>query len=747
MSGPRVRIGDQKLAAPAGGLAERLTPGPGQRFGAALASPVGVVLIVPGLVAVVGVFLSVLGQTALRESTRQLGRDRFAEQTDFIARSIASSLAQSDPVLDRMHALAERWTSSDPAGPIAHELRGLMQGRAGVAYASISYPDGTFQGAHIADDGVIRFKELRWSKLGGREVATMTVYDFQGTDRLSLRSADQSPYDPRTRRFYRLAVEARRRVWTEPYPFFESRQTGVTRAEPVFAPDGTLRAVLTADFDVGALSASMAHTPLPGTRTLLYDRAGALLAYPEGGAALATLSRQRDRLITFADLGDPLIDAFFTSAKGGAAPAGDFLDLSAAGSAALAMVRPVPHFPELGWSVAAIVPEAAFFAARTKHERESMVVAGLSLVAALGLAVVFSRHLVRARQAAAAARDIAREASDRARELGSYRLVERLGEGGMGEVWRAEHRLLVRQAAIKLIRPETLASTRYSPAELRERFRREAQTLATLRSRHTIELFDYGVAADGTFFFVMELLDGMDLDTLVTRHGPQPAARVIHLLLQACSSLAEAHQAGLVHRDVKPANLFVCRAADEVDVVKVLDFGLVQAATLSSDPSDPVPDGDDPRLTGAGRHMGTPGFMAPEQVRAQRIDGRADLYSLGCVAIWLLTGRMPFEASTALGMMGAHLYSAPPDLAALVPGYLPDGLDAALRRCLAKDPLERPADAAALAASLRAIDVPAEQRWTAERARAWWAERVVTPAANLRRRSDRDLAPQAAGGA
>src|SRR4051794_17776833 len=223
MSGPRVRIGDQKLAAPAAGLADRLTPGPAERFGAALASPVGIVLIVPGLVAVVGVFLSVLGQTALRESTRQLGRDRFAEQTDFIARSIASSLAQADPVLDRMHALAERWTSRDPAGPIAHELRGLMQGRAGVAYASISYPDGTFQGAHIADDGVIRFKELRWSKLGGGEAATMTVYDFQGNEALSVRPADRSSSAPRPRRFYRLAVEARRRVWTEPYPFFESR--------------------------------------------------------------------------------------------------------------------------------------------------------------------------------------------------------------------------------------------------------------------------------------------------------------------------------------------------------------------------------------------------------------------------------------------------------------------------------------------------------------------------------------------
>jgi serine/threonine protein kinase len=735
MSG--ARIADQKHgeAAPSG-ISGARTSGAGERFGAALASPIGILLVVPGLVAVVGLFLTLLGQTALRKSARELGRDRFAEQTDFIARSIAASLAQADPLLDRMHALAATWRSTDPPAPIAHELRGLMQGRPGIAYASVSYPDGTFQGAHVSDDGVIRFKELRWTRVGAKDRATMTLFDFRGTNELTLRSADRSLYDPRTRNFYRRAVEARHRIWTRPYPFFESRQTGVTRAEPVHAPDGTLLAVLTADFDVTALSASMAHTPLPGARTLLYTQEGTLLAHPEGANALARLSRQLDRLVTSGDLGDPLIEAFFAAARGQPAPGADFTDLSVAGEAALAMVRPVPDFPELGWSVAAIVPQAAFFRARIEHERQSMVVSVVSLLAALGVAVVFSRHVVRVRRAVAVARDIARKATDRAKELGSYRLVERLGHGGMGEVWRAEHRLLVRHAAIKLIHPEALASTRYSPVELRERFRREAQTLATLRSRHTIELFDYGVAADGTFFFVMELLDGMDLDTLVSRHGPQPAARVIHLLVQACSSLAEAHHAGLVHRDVKPANMFLCRAADEVDVVKVLDFGLVQAATLSSDlPALGASASGDPRLTGAGRHLGTPAFMAPEQVRAEQIDGRADLYSLACVAIWLLTGRMPFEADTAIGVMSAHLYSAPPELVPLVPGYLPGDLELILKRCLQKAPQDRPPDAAALAAALRAITIPAEQAWTAARAQTWWAERIATTAVDLRRSS------------
>jgi eukaryotic-like serine/threonine-protein kinase len=378
-----------------------------------------------------------------------------------------------------------------------------------------------------------------------------------------------------------------------------------------------------------------------------------------------------------------------------------------------------------------VVPETAFFRARAEHQRQSSIAAALSLLAALGVALVFARHVVRVRQDAATARDLARQAAERARELGSYRLVERLGAGGMGEVWRAEHRLLARQAAIKLIGEEALASTRLRPAELRERFRREAQTLATLRSRHTIEIFDYGETEDGTFFFVMELLDGLDLDTIVNRHGPLPAGRVIDLLLQACSSLHEAHAAGLVHRDVKPANIFVCRAADEVDVVKVLDFGLVQAGMEAAEPSlvdSLAGDRADPRLTRLGQRIGSPGFMSPEQIRGEPTDRRADLYSLGCVAVWLLTGRMPFEAETALAMMAKHLYEPLPELAPLVHGYFPPALDRVLRQCLEKTREARPPTAAALAEALRAIALPREHGWTPDHAGGWWRERMsVSP--------------------
>lgn len=711
----------------------------GERISAALASPVGIIVIVPGLVAVIGLFLTLLGQNALRESTSTLGRDRFAEQTSFAARGIAASLSHADPLLDRMHDLAKTWTPLDPPGPLAHELRGLMQGRPGVAYASVSFPDGTFRGVYL-DHGVLRFLESRITPEG----ANMRRHELVGSDGLKLYEEGRWDYDPRQREFYRLATSARRRIWTKPYAFYSSHQTGVTRTEPVYepGPGGALRAVLTVDFDVHALSGSMVSVPVAGAKTLLYASDGTLLAYPEGAAIFDRMALPLDRVVTLQDLQDPAIDAFFAAAGREQEQPGAFSRFGVESEAMLAMVAPVPEFPELGWKVAAIVPEHVFFSARIQHERQSLWVAAFSLLLALSVAVVFARHVVRVRRQAASA-------THRAHELGSYQLVELLGKGGMGEVWRAKHRLLAREAAIKLIRPEKLVASRAGASNSRRRFRREAQTLAMLESRHTISLFDYGVTGDGTFFFVMELLDGMDLDTLVRRDGPQPAGRVVHILLQALSSLSEAHDAGLVHRDVKPANLFVCRAADEVDIVKVLDFGIVQSSRERS--TEPAPASTlqelvESRVTQGEQLVGTPAFMAPEQILQKPIDGRADLYALGCVAVWLLSGKSPFEEESTLATLMAHL-TRQPDLPALVPsGILPE-LQKLLEQCLQKSPEDRPRDARALAASLRAISLPTEETWTTERAHAWWAEwqNQVTPRKTRDARPRPSLEPAALG--
>jgi serine/threonine-protein kinase len=298
----------------------------------------------------------------------------------------------------------------------------------------------------------------------------------------------------------------------------------------------------------------------------------------------------------------------------------------------------------------------------------------------------------------------------RAQELGSYRLVERIGEGGMGQVWRAKHRLLARPAAIKLLRPLTAGDNGDPTAALR-RFEREAQVTAQLRSPHTVELWDFGVAADGRFYYVMELLDGLDLDTLVKRHGPVPAERAIHMLRQVCHSLAEAESSGLVHRDIKPSNIFVCRYGGDYDFVKVLDFGIVKAtgtATLETS------------LLSTDRNVvqGTPAFIAPEQVLGSAIDGRADIYAMGCVAYWLLTGQLVFTGDTAMGVLLHHAHTAPtaPSERSELP--IPAALDELVLSCLAKDPGGRPQSAKELSRQLAEIRAPAV--WGEDRAREWW---------------------------
>jgi eukaryotic-like serine/threonine-protein kinase len=308
-----------------------------------------------------------------------------------------------------------------------------------------------------------------------------------------------------------------------------------------------------------------------------------------------------------------------------------------------------------------------------------------------------------------------------AREIGSYELMERIGEGGMGEVWRAKHRLLARPAAIKLIRSDVLGSSQQTRDALVTRFEREAQDTATLGSTHTIDVYDFGVTEEGDFYYVMELLNGISFERYVQEFGPMEPRRVVHLIRQVCHSLGEAHSRGLIHRDIKPANLFMCRLGPDDDFVKVLDFGLVKHA-----------DTPNPRsmLTLEGVTAGTPGFMAPEIALGNAgVDGRADLYSLGCVAYYLLTGQQVFSGETAVAIVLAHVQTPPTPPSARAEFPSPSALDAAVLACLAKEPSARPASAWVLDRML-ADAVASDDAWTPEEARAWWDLRrvVVNPA-------------------
>ena len=298
----------------------------------------------------------------------------------------------------------------------------------------------------------------------------------------------------------------------------------------------------------------------------------------------------------------------------------------------------------------------------------------------------------------------------KAREMGSYRLVERLGQGGMGEVWRAKHRMLARPAAIKLVRPEVLEGGGEHHDIVLKRFTQEAQATASMRSPNTIELYDFGVSAEGTFYYVMELLDGFDLERLVQKFGPVPAERAVHLIRQVCHSLAEAHEHGLIHRDIKPANIYVCRYGRDLDFVKVLDFGLVKHRGERE---------DDVKLTAPDVVGGTPGYISPEQVAGdQPIDGRTDIYSLGCVAYWLLTGHLVFQGPTAMRTMVMHLNEEPVPPSQRTEMEIPAALEQIIMQCLEKDPAHRPQTAEELSRALAACEtVPV---WDREKAVRWW---------------------------
>jgi serine/threonine-protein kinase len=230
-----------------------------------------------------------------------------------------------------------------------------------------------------------------------------------------------------------------------------------------------------------------------------------------------------------------------------------------------------------------------------------------------------------------------------------------------------------------------------------------------------VELFDFGTAADGAFYYVMELLDGLDADSLLRRFGPIPAERAVYLLRQICHSLSEAQSCGLVHRDIKPANIFLCRYGEEFDFVKVLDFGIVGA----------VPDSPEASTvhTRENAVRGTPAFIAPEQALGTGVDGRADIYAIGCVAYWFLTGQFVFTGETAMGLLLQHAHTQPVPPSARTDRRIPRTLDDLVMSCLAKDPAQRPQSAREL--SLRLAEVEGASDWTQERAREWWVKHLA----------------------
>jgi tRNA A-37 threonylcarbamoyl transferase component Bud32 len=301
-----------------------------------------------------------------------------------------------------------------------------------------------------------------------------------------------------------------------------------------------------------------------------------------------------------------------------------------------------------------------------------------------------------------------RDEALQARKLGQYRLLRLLGAGGMGEVYLGEHVLLRRACAIKLIRPDHAGD----PTNL-SRFEREVQAMATLTHWNTVEIYDYGHSTDGTFYYVMEYLPGLSLQELVDRHGPMPPGRVIHFLRQLCAALQEAHGIGLIHRDIKPSNVIACQRGAVCDVAKLLDFGLVvHNVDLGSQ-------SDSGKLTIQGTILGSPPFISPEQAMGKtQVDSRTDIYSLGGLGYFLLTGQPPFIRESAMALLVAHLHDPVTSPRELKPDT-PHDLEEVLLKCLSKNPQDRYPDAVSLDKALAAC--AAADYWDSEQAAYWWS--------------------------
>jgi eukaryotic-like serine/threonine-protein kinase len=299
-----------------------------------------------------------------------------------------------------------------------------------------------------------------------------------------------------------------------------------------------------------------------------------------------------------------------------------------------------------------------------------------------------------------------REKVREARQLGQYTLEEKLGEGGMGIVYRARHAMLRRPTAIKLL-PADKAKEHGV-----QRFEREVQLTAQLSHPNTVAIYDYGRTPDGIFYYAMEYLEGINLEALVREFGPQPPARVAHLMRQVAGALGEAHGVGLIHRDVKPANIILCQRGGAPDVAKVVDFGLVKAL------EEPTAS---PDVSALNVIKGTPLYLSPESISApDKVDGRSDLYALGAVGYYLLTGTHVFEAATVIEVCSHHLHTVPEPPSARLGQTLPARLEAVILSCLEKNAERRPQSAQALAAALLACDDVGP--WTEREALAWWAD-------------------------
>jgi hypothetical protein len=639
----------------------------------------------PALVLLVGGAVVTATRSALRQEQEVALRRHFAASARLVGAVVDYTLARAPRLAVRFGQRAAAWDNlADDPAPLAGIAGDLLAGVSLVDRLAWATEDGVIWEA-VRDEHGVRLLE----RAGGERPLRALRLDRDGSLRPEPLRNEDSTWSPRLAGPLVAARSATTAVWVGPHRLLLGEGQGLSSAWAQRDERGHLRGVAVATCSTALLALRLSRLELPdGAGIAVLDSGGNILA--RSGVDSADSAELLSRVV-------PQLP--------GVQAGQEAVRLYSVGGNLVYLRR----LEEAGtpWIVAVHGP------APRESQLPGVAAAVVLVLSALAAALV---GWLLARRLGDTQRRLA-EADNRLRDLGAYSLLHPIGGGGMGEVWRAEHRQLRRAVAIKLVR---LRGHDEERRLARARFEREAQVTAALANPHTVAVYDFGETEDGDFYYVMELLDGVDLGTLVAQHGPQPAGRVVRILQQACRSLAEAHAAGLIHRDIKPANLVLCRLGGDIDVVKVLDFGICQIVR------DDAPQA--PRLTRAGLVNGTPSFMAPEQALDEACDGRADLYALACVAWYLLTGRPLFEGEDdPMRQMLDHISRPLPDFAQLCPTAPPELLEI-VRDCLAKSRYARPADAETLSTRLATVVCSGDQSWDEARARSWWAG-LVAPAA------------------
>lgn len=629
-----------------------------------MATPIAVLVGMPLLVLLAGAVVAWVDSRRLTAHLEELAVARMSDAAGGFTRAAHAMVASADPVMDRWRDALRRIRGDSSRAAWDAVLGDLMAGEPTIAWITWYDANGWFRGMRRDKDlGPV----LAERGVGGH--APLREWRIDGTGQAQVVRVDESQvFTVTDRPPWKTAVTLGRRGWTAGYTFFDSGESGFSRVEPLYGTEGTLLGVLSVDYSLERLALRMQDAAAAiGADVLLLSADGAILADIRIAGKADEDHGQRLALAR----------SILASPETNRTEKVD-------GTRVVVYTKRIAPTPGLSFDCVLVAPYAPLVARADAGLRTGLGITVAVILAAVLIAVFYARQLILARREAARAR----QAAD---ALGAYVLEAKIGVGGMGEVWKARHRRLACPAALKVI---LLKDRSHAETErIRSRFRREAEVMASLTSPHTVRVFDFGSLDDSSLYYAMELLDGLNCDALVRRRGPLSPGNVVHILLQVCDALGEAHQRGLVHRDLKPSNILVCRAGSKANVVKVVDFGLVISAKSTAS--------EDQRLTRDGFVVGTVGYCSPEQIRGEELDGRSDLYALGCVAFFLLTGRTVFPAEDAREEQRRHLDEpAPPLVDRVAPG-----LAAILRQCLAKQPDQRPADAGTLRARLLACEV------------------------------------------